>query len=60
MMTPEREAKLDRMIAIYGMEHPIVLRYAKCCEEWDVNDWNEWFLELWVRGNEADPSYAEE
>ena len=31
-MNPMRENLLDRMIKIYGFEHPIVIKFAKLCE----------------------------
>lgn len=31
-MNENREKMIDRMIAIYGYEHPIVLQFAEMCE----------------------------
>ena len=31
-MTDKREHLIDRMIHIYGFEHPIVLDFCKMCE----------------------------
>ena len=55
-----REALLDRMIAIYGMEHDIVIRFAKLCERWSDTSWNNKCLRLMVEAHEADPVYEED
>ena len=53
-MSDVREKLLDRMIAIYGYEHEIVLAFARCCEEWENNKWNDTALDILVRAHEGE------
>lgn len=59
-MSEKREKYLDRMIAIYGYENPIVLQYAHMCEDLDPTDWNDTILRLLVESHEADPYMGED
>lgn len=58
-MTNFRENLLDRMIAIYGLENPIVIEFCRLCEKWEDNEWNDKVLRYLVEAHEADP-YREE
>jgi len=54
-MSKEREALAERMIAIYGMEHPIVIDFCWMCEEWEENEWNNTVLDILVKAHEECP-----
>ncbi len=54
-MNENREKLIDRMIAIYGFEHPIVIEFCRLCERWEDNNWNNKILQLMVEAHEADP-----
>lgn len=53
-MTTFRENLLDRMIKIYGFEHPIALQFATLCEDADSAT-DDQMLEILVRAHEDDP-----
>jgi hypothetical protein len=53
----EKENLLDRMIRIYGFEHPITIAFAKLIEN---PDFPTQYLELIVRSHEEDPQYCED
>ena len=59
-MTTYRENLLDRMIAIYGLEDPIVIQFANMCERYTDNAWNNDVLRLLVEAHEADPVFEED
>ena len=59
-MTTYRENLLDRMIAIYGLEDPIVIQFAGMCEKYTDNAWNDDILRLLVEAHEADPVFEED
>lgn len=52
-----RENLIDRMIAIYGMEHNIVIHFAELCERWSDTPWNNECLRLMVEAHEAAPVF---
>ena len=56
-MNSVRDNLLDRMIAIYGLEHQMTVQFAYLCEQWDENEWNDKVLTLLVESHEADPIY---
>ena len=58
-MTAYRENLIDRMIAIYGLENPIVIEFARMCETWEDNEWNDKVMRIMVEAHEASP-YTEE
>lgn len=58
-MNSLREQLLDRMIRIYGYEHPIVLNFCKLCSSFDENEWNDKCLITLVESHEANPIKAE-
>lgn len=59
-MNTYRENLADRMIAIYGLENPIVIQFVEMCEEWEVNDWNDTILRILVEAHEEEPYFEEE
>jgi len=59
-MTTYRKNLLDRMIAIYGLENPIVIEFTWMCEKYGENSWNDDFLRLLVEAHEADPAFEED
>ena len=54
-MTHYRERLIDRMIAIYGFENPIVIEFCRLCENWEITEWNDEVLTILVAAHEADP-----
>lgn len=59
-MTICRENLIDRMIAIYGLENPIVIEFAEWCERWEENEWNNKALTILVEAHEAEPYFEED
>ena len=59
-MTTYREKLLDRLIAIYGLENPIVIQFADMCEKYGDNAFNDDILRLLVDAHEADPVFKED
>ena len=59
-MTEFRENLIDRMIALYGYENEVVVRFATYCEEWEENEWNNKMLSTLVKAHEAFPLKEEE
>ena len=59
-MTTYREKLIDRMIAIYGFENPIVIEFSRLCEYWEENAWNNKLLTILVRAYEAEPYFEED
>lgn len=55
-MNPMRENLLDRMIKIYGFEHPIVITFAKQCERWEDTAIYDTILRLAVEAHEKYPN----
>ena len=62
-MTELRKALTDRMIRIYGFEHPIVIQFAISCESYTAPDlapmWDK-CLETIVKCHEEHPYIEEE
>lgn len=54
-MTNFRNSLIDRMVRVYGLESPVVIVFAKWCEEWEENEWNNKCLAALVASNEDDP-----
>ena len=54
-MSEIRENYIDRMIAIYGLENPIVIQFCRLCEHWEDNSWNNKILQLLVEAHEGNP-----
>ncbi len=59
-MTTYRENLLDRMTHIYGLEAPIVIQFARMCERYENNAFNDDILRLLVEAHEADPVFEED
>lgn len=59
-MSNFRESLIDRMIRLYGYENNLVIDFAKMCEAWAKNDWNDKCLALLVASHEADPILEED
>ena len=59
-MTTYREHLIDRMIALYGLENPMVIQFAQMCEDYHDTEWNDTVLRLIVEANEADPYFEED
>ena len=57
-MTDFRKSLLDRMIKLYGFEHPLTIQFASSCESYVTADtapfWNN-ILENIVELHEAHP-----
>ena len=51
-MSENRKNLVDRIIRIYGHENPITIQFARMCEEYDANSWNEAVLNLFVEAHE--------
>lgn len=54
-MTKTREQLVDRMIAIYGFENPIVIEFAHICETRSEDTFETRFLEKIVQAHEEYP-----
>lgn len=59
-MTAYRENLIDRMIAIYGLENPIVIEFARLCEDWEENEWNNKVLTILVEAHEAEAYFEKD
>lgn len=54
-MSELREQLIDRMIAIYGMEHELVISFCYLCEWLENSEWNDKCLTIMVEGHEIAP-----
>lgn len=52
-----RENLIDRMIRIYGFEHPIVIQFAKLCERMAYTEANDKALMTLVEAHEENPAF---
>lgn len=59
-MSEVRENYVDRLCHIYGLENPIVIEFARLCEDWEENKWNNKVLRILVEAHEASPYQEEE
>ena len=50
-----REQLINRMIALYGLENPIVIQFCELSERLPETEWNDTTLRLLVEAHEADP-----
>ena len=55
-MNTMRENLIDRMVKIYGFEHPIVIRFTKSCERMEDNAIYDTILRLAVESHEKYPN----
>lgn len=54
-MNKKREELIDRMIHIYGFEHPLVIRFVERCERCPEDLLSDTMLEISVLQCEHDP-----
>lgn len=59
-MTEYRGKLLDRMIRIYGFEHPIVVEFAKLCESYPATSAYDRSLTCLVESHEEFPMIEED
>ena len=59
-MNEFRGQLLDRMIRIYGFEHPLVISFAEACEGYVGNETWDKALEKLVECHEREPYCPEE
>lgn len=52
-----RENLIDRMIRIYGFEHPIVIQFAELCECMAHTEANDKALMTLVKAHEENPVF---
>ena len=55
-MNTMRKNLIDRMIRIYGSEHPIVIHFTEQCERMEDNAINDIILRLAVEAHEKFPN----
>ena len=54
-MNTMRKNLIDRMIKIYGFEHPVVIQFADLCERWKDTKDNDKVLRIIVESHEEFP-----
>ena len=54
-MSKRREALVDRMIRLYGFEHPIVIQFCELCESLENCAVFDYHLGLLVKCHEEEP-----
>lgn len=52
-----RENLIDRMIRIYGFEHPLVIQFAELCGRMADTEYNNNALKLLVEAHEEYPVF---
>lgn len=50
-----REQLINRMIALYGLESPIVIQFCEMAERLPETEWNNTTLRMLVEAHEAEP-----
>lgn len=50
-----RKQLIDRMVALYGEENPIVVQFRWYAENLPISEWNDTTLRVLVEAHEADP-----
>lgn len=55
--TPWERNLIDRMIRIYGFEHPIVIQFAELCERMADTEYNNKALMTLVEVHEKNPAF---
>ena len=55
-MNTMRENLIERMVKIYGFEHPIVIRFTELCERLEDTEINDTLLRLAVEAHEKFPN----
>ena len=54
-MNTMRENLIDRMVRIYGYEHPVVIQFTDLCERWKDTKENDKVLRIIVESHEEFP-----
>ena len=54
-MNTMRKSLIDRMIKIYGFEHPVVIQFTELCERWKDTKDNDKVLRIIVESHEEFP-----
>ena len=54
-MSTMRENLIDRMVRIYGSEHPVVIQFTDLCERWKDTKENDKVLRIIVESHEEFP-----
>ena len=54
-MNTMRKNLIDRMVRIYGFEHPVVIEFTELCERWEDTKNNDTILRLAVEYHEEYP-----
>ena len=54
-MNTMRKNLIDRMVKIYGFEHPVVIQFADLCERWKDTKENDKVLRIIVESHEEFP-----
>ena len=55
-MNTMRKSLIDRMVKIYGFEHPAVIHFTELCERWEDTEINDIILRLAVESHEKFPA----
>ena len=55
-MSTMRKNLIDRMVKIYGFEHPAVIHFAEMCERLEDTEINDIILRLAVEAHEKFPN----
>ena len=55
-MSTMRKNLIDRMVKIYGFEHPAVIHFTEQCERWEDTEINDIILRLAVEAHEKFPN----
>ena len=55
-MNTMRKNLIDRMIRIYGFEHPAVIHFTELCERWEDTAIYDTILRLAVESHEKHPN----
>ena len=56
-MSTMRKNLIDRMIKIYGVEHPAVIHFTELCERWEDTEISDTILQLAVETHEEYPNF---
>ena len=54
-MNTMRKNLIDRMVRIYGFEHPVVIQFTELCERWKDTKDNDKVLRIIVESHEEFP-----
>ena len=52
-MCVKRKNLIDRMVSVYGVEHPIVEQFTVLCNRYSNTPWNDDVLRLIVESHES-------